>query len=257
MAKYKTDVRTSEKAYQYIRYIHSTQDEVYASAAAEKFGVKQPRATKILKDLEKTGCLRSKKKGRKKIYEIDYNGLFNLFWEFTGEKLTQDDKKLITEEIGDIEPTISKSDARKRKDFQFLEKYATTYLEITEESNIRKMLLEDFYKGVDRFNWDGNDAPEWMVIFDRISELKEGSNDPRLIFETAVDKFKEGIADDIPETLAEKSNYKVEILQYHGDKSISDSLEEIRSSLETDEEKNIEEAKKKINELKKSTVRVD
>jgi phage-related protein len=82
-------------------------------------------------------------------------------------------------------------------------------------------------------------------------------NDHRLIFETAVDKFKEGITGDIPEELAEKSNYRVEVLHRHGEKSITDSLDEIRSSLEKDEAKNIEEAKKKINELKKSTVRVD
>lgn len=196
----------SEKAYQYLKYIHHADAKINNKKVAEAFEVNQSRASTLLGELENKGLLESYKDGRKKIYEYSQDGIYEFFWQLVRSELYKsysntsivaveplkekynslNQNNVINDEIEDLDSIINTiSDDLKPKFDDFLFLYVTNYFYEVNKSNLRKMLIIDLFQG--------------------LSETKDHPNYPKKfgIFRTIENHFKDAF--EIPGPIVQKS----------------------------------------------------
>lgn len=136
------DIAGSEKPFEYFLYVASSKEDVFSSKAAEEFDVNQSRAATVLSELEEFGALKSKKKGRKRVYTYDMKGLIQAWYNIWSDMTDVENIELKVEEIAD------------KEEFEdLLENYFRYYLNFCTDkmvkSSFREMFVEKFLHDLD------------------------------------------------------------------------------------------------------------
>jgi len=167
------DIAGSEKPFEYFIYVASSEEDVFSSKAAEEFDVNQSRAATVLSELEEFGALKSKKKGRKRVYTHNMNGLIQSWYNVWSELANVENIELKIEEIAD------------KEEFEdLLENYFRYYLDFCTdmmlESSFREMFVEKFLHDLDMTSrnpdsW-GVEVKDWFdPLQSYLSEIFGGS----------------------------------------------------------------------------------
>lgn len=196
MSSYTLDISGSEKAFQYFKYVKETDEEVFSSKAADAFKVKQPRAAKVLSDLEDYGVLKSQKQGRKRVYSYSEEGLIEVFWNLVTENImyTQSLQEESVQNLmrkhflnlgsefeysenpdkySTVEAAVDKISEDIKEEFNpFLQRYTEEYIIRINSPTFEKMLIEDLFKGLMEVKkYELGEVPEEFQILYEIRKL--------------------------------------------------------------------------------------
>lgn len=156
MGEYTEDsILTSEKAYRILSKIAEKESGSYATEIAKETDIDRSMASEIVNRFRDKGLLQEGKRTRAQYYEVDYEAFFSVFIDILEDKVDSSESFRKIQEDDEISSEVQ----------TFVEKYVQLYLEKVSDSNIQKMLYDDFFKGL-KNNYrvlDDEDRDDWMA----------------------------------------------------------------------------------------------
>lgn len=192
MPDFRTNPLQSRKYYEYVRHVYVSETSCYSSNIAEELGVNRPRATQVLGNLEYMGVLKSHKEGRRKIYRVNFEGLYRVHMKIIAQEMTiknlgknsieildRYDGNIYTS-LEDDENQLIKSDKRLDLSSSFFKKY----FERHKDSTISEMSFSNFFIGYGGAMY--GESGEFGIYDEVYDIICEDLPDPVITFEKAL-----------------------------------------------------------------------
>lgn len=136
------NILTSKKPYQVFAEIVREKDGSYGAKVARKLDIKQQSASEIINKLHEVGLLEKGKRTKAQYYKLNKNGLVKSFLGLWESQVVSDIKRSVLEDLVEMqEDSIDYSDL-----MVLLKLYTEHYTHNEENSNIEKMLVDDFFE---------------------------------------------------------------------------------------------------------------
>ncbi|MFB6159213.1 MAG: winged helix-turn-helix domain-containing protein [Candidatus Nanohalobium sp.] len=142
----KQNILTSERPYQvFSEIVKAGEEGSYATEIGQQIESNQQNVSEIIKVLKEVDLIQKGKRTRAQYYVLDQEGLVNIFLAQWESKVQEE-----TLEYQVLEELVEEIVIPQEKLKLFLSFYVQSYCSNQETSNIRKMLIEDFFKDLDR-----------------------------------------------------------------------------------------------------------
>jgi hypothetical protein len=170
--------------YKVLREIATKEEGNYSTQIAKELGKGgREEATRVCRRLEEIGLVKKGKRTKAQYYELDKDGLVETFRRLIENKSV--------DEIEDVQKEVMQRadlERNEEKENLLVQKHATKYLEMKEESSIRAMLIQDYFFGLShhKATIKLEEQPEWFVrhYFDLSLSLIDMKTSPSIIRES-------------------------------------------------------------------------
>ena len=192
------NVLTGERAYQVLKRISESEEGSYGTEIAEEIDTTQQVVSEIISILKEMELVEKGKRTQAQYYEVNFDGFSDLFKQLVEKNLlseaSESQKEAIKDYLeGELESMEGIRFIEEIEDVlyddvdEFISNYVRIYLSNVNDSNINKMLLDDFFFGVNTLRVE--ELPLWLSYLKLVrEETYEISENPAEIILKALEK---------------------------------------------------------------------
>ena len=173
------NVLTGERAYQVLKRISESEEGSYGTEIAEEIDTTQQVVSEIISILKEMELVEKGKRTQAQYYEVNFDGFSDLFKQLVEENLlseaSESQKEAIKDYLeGELESMEGIRFIEEIEDVlyddvdEFIPNYVRIYLSNVNDSNINKMLLDDFFFGVNTLRVE--ELPLWLSYLKLVRE---------------------------------------------------------------------------------------
>ncbi|WP_414836409.1 hypothetical protein [Candidatus Nanohalococcus occultus] len=196
------NILNSERAYQVLIEISKKDEGSYSTEIAEDLDIDRTMVSEIISNLVEMNILSKGKRTKAQYYEIRFEGFAELFGDLLEDEIYGDKEDQERESIEDLLKQKAEmyeeiedydiAEALDRDLFAFLMIYADDYLTRVKDSTIKKMLIDDFFLGIESMEKDAEGIPAWLEFLKEIGrERLSLMENPASIVHQALIEYRE------------------------------------------------------------------